>query len=167
MLNLYIDFDGVIMNTIEVTYKEIEKMGITRDQQDKIFEFYSKLDWKEVLEESKPINDSFTCIQKILDSDKFNVAILTHVTSLHEIEEKVKVIRKHFRDITIIPVPKTISKTEMLKAEGAVLVDDYIDNLIEWEQAGGYGIRFDLDMDGKGFPVIDRLDVLIDMLDNN
>ena len=165
MLNLYIDFDGVIMNTIEVTYKEIEKMGIKREEQDRIFEFYSKLDWKKVLEESEPIHDSFNCIKKIIDSEKFNVSILTHVTSLSEIEEKVKVIRKHFRDITIIPVPKTISKTEMLKAEGAVLVDDYVHNLIEWEKAGGYGIRFDLDMDGKGFPVIDRLDVLIDLLD--
>ena len=53
----------------------------------------------------------------------------------------------------------------MLKAEGSVLVDDYVNNLVEWQEAGGYGVRFDLDMDGKGFPVIDRLDLLIDLLD--
>ena len=167
MLNLYIDFDGVIMNTIEVTYKMMDQQGIKRNDQERIFDFYSKLDWHKVLKESKPINDSFQCIQRIIDSKKFNTAILTHVTSLKEIEEKVKKIREYFSDITIIAVPKTISKTEMLKAEGSVLIDDYVNNLIEWKKAGGYGIRFDIDMDGKGFPVIDRLDVLIDMLDSN
>ena len=55
----------------------------------------------------------------------------------------------------------------MIKAKGASLVDDYVENLDEWKEAGGYGIRFDLDLDGKGYPVIDRLDVLIDMLGDN
>ena len=167
MLNLYIDFDGVILNTIEVSYKMIKDSNIDLKDNKKVEKFYRELDWNKLLKESKDINDGWKCIEKIIDSKKFNVSILTHVNSLKEIEEKVKVIRNHFRDITIIPVPKSISKTEMLKAEGAVLVDDYPNNLIEWEKAGGYGVRFDLDMDGKGFPVIDRLDVLIDMFDQN
>ena len=165
MLNLYIDFDGVIMNTIEVTYEMMKNKKIDLKDIDKVEEFYKNSDWQKILKQSTSINNSWDCLEKILKSKKFNVSILTHVNSLKEIEEKVKIIRKHFRDITIIPVPKSISKTKMLKAEGAVLVDDYVNNLIEWEEAGGYGIRFDLDMDGKGFPVIDRLDVLIDMLD--
>ena len=52
----------------------------------------------------------------------------------------------------------------MLKAEKAILVDDYVHNLIEWKEAGGIGIRFDLDMDGKGFPVIDHLHQIINIL---
>jgi len=164
MLNLYIDFDGVILNTIEVSYKMMEEQNVDKKDYDAVGVFYRDVDWKKLLGESKPINDSWACLKKLIESDKFNVSILTHVNSLTEIEEKVKLIRKHFRDITIIPVPKSISKTKMLKAEGAVLVDDYVYNLEEWKEAGGYGIRFDLDMDGKGFPVIDRLDVLIDML---
>ena len=164
MLNLYIDFDGVIMNTIDVTYKMADDLGIERNYENYL-KFYQKLDWREVLNKSEAISDSWNCIQKIIESNKFNVSILTHVTSISEIEEKVKIIREHFRDITIIPVPKSISKTEMLKAEGSVLVDDFVHNLKAWEAAGGYGVRFDLDMDGKGYPVVDRLDVLIDMLD--
>lgn len=167
MLNLYIDFDGVIMNTIEVSYNMMKNKSIDLKNNDEVEKFYRELDWNKLLKESEAINESWDCIEKIINSKKFNISILTHVNSLKEIEEKVKVIRNHFRDITIIPVPKSISKTEMLKAEGAVLVDDYPQNLIEWENAGGYGVRFDLDMDGKGFSVIDRLDVLIDMFDQN
>lgn len=165
MQNLYIDFDGVIMNTIEVSYKMIEEQNIDFNDTKKIDQFFKDVDWVELLEKSKPINDAWQCIEKLLNSEKFDISILTHVNSLEEIEEKVKIIRQHFRDITIIPVPKSISKTAMLKTEDAILVDDYVHNLIEWKEAGGLGIRFDLDMDGKGFKVIDRLDSLLDILD--
>lgn len=164
MTNLYIDFDGVIVDSIDVTYKMAEAQGIERNEEN-YSKFYKNLDWCDVLRNCKPIHDSWECLGKIIDSDKFNVAILTHVNSIGEIEEKVKMIRQHFSDITIISVPKSISKTSMIKAEGSVLVDDYVPNLDEWQEAGGYSIRFDLDMDGKGYPVIDRLDVLIDMID--
>jgi len=163
MTNLYIDFDGVIVNSIDVTYKMADEEGFIKTYENYL-QFYRNLDWNDVLNKCNPINNSWECIGKIIDSHKFNVAILTHVNSIGEIEEKVKLIRKYFRDITIIPVPKSISKTNMLKAEGSVLVDDYVNNLDEWREAGGYGIRFDLDMDGKGYPVIDRLDVLLDIL---
>ncbi len=164
MTNLYIDFDGVIVNSIEVSYDIFDKEGLEKTEEN-YQKFYSNLDWRKVLDKCEAINDSWECIGKIIASKKFDVAILTHVNSLPEAVEKVKEIRKHFRDITIIPVPKAISKTSMLKAEGAILVDDYVYNLDEWNEAGGYPVRFDLDMDGKGYPVIDRLDVLIDMFD--
>lgn len=164
MTNLYIDFDGVIVNSIDVTYKMASDMGLKKDEES-YSKFYQNLNWCEVLKKSKPINDSWECLKKVIDSNKFNISILTHVNSIHEIEEKVKMIREHFSDITIISVPKSISKADMIKAEGSILVDDYVNNLDEWKAAGGYGIRFDLDMDGKGYPVIDRLDVLIDMID--
>ena len=163
MQNLYIDFDGVIMNTIDVSYKMMEKANVDLDNVDEVQGFYRDLDWKLLLKESKEINNAWNNIKKILDSNKFDVSILTHVNSLKEIEEKVKTIRKYFRDITIIPVPKSISKTKMLNPVNSILVDDYAHNLIEWQKAGGIGVRFDLDMDGKGFPVIDNLKKLIDM----
>ena len=51
----------------------------------------------------------------------------------------------------------------MVRVKDAILVDDYPENLREWKEAGGLGVRFDLDMDGKGFPVINKLDELIKM----
>ena len=109
------------------------------------------------------INDGINCIHKILESNKFNVAILTHVNSLDEAVQKVKYIRKYLEDITVIPVPKAISKTKMVRSKDAILIDDYSGNLREWESEGGIGVRFSLKLNGKGFRVIDKLDQILDM----
>lgn len=163
MKNLYIDFDGVICNTIEITYKMLEESGIDIKDQDKVTEFYENLDWEHVLNICDIINDGMNNIKKLSSSGKFNIAILTHVNSMNEMIEKVKYIRKYLKDVTIIPVPKAISKTRMINARFSILVDDYPVNLNEWKEAGGIGVRFDLDMDGKGFLVIDRLDELLEL----
>ena len=163
MKNLYIDFDGVICNTIEITYKMLDEANIDKSDSEKITKFYENLDWQHVLEGCEIINNSMENIQKIMSSGKFNVAILTHVNSMNEIIQKVKFIRKYLRDVTIIPVPKEISKTKMINARFSILVDDYPVNLNEWKEAGGIGVRFDLDMDGKGFLVINHLDELLEL----
>ena len=151
MKNLYIDFDGVICNTIEITYKMLDEANIDKRDNEKVMEFYKNLDWEHVLENCEIINDAMENIKKIMSSGKFNVAVLTHVNSMNEIIQKVKFVRKYLRDVTIIPVPKEISKTRMINARFSILVDDYPVNLNEWKEAGGIGVRFDLDMDGKGF----------------
>lgn len=162
MKDLYIDFDGVIYNSIEVSYKKAEEENITKDYES-YYQFFKNLDWCDVLEKSSEINNAFECIRKIIDSNKFNVFVLTHVVSLEEAEYKVKLIKDKIKDITIIPVPKNLSKSMMVKVKGSILVDDYPENLREWASDGGIGVRFDLDMDGKGFPVICHLDELIEM----
>ena len=154
MKNLYIDFDGVICNTIEVTYKMLDDLGIDKKEQDKVAEFYKNLDWESVLNICEIINDGMDNIKKTM---------LTHVSSINEVVAKVKYIRKYLKDVTIIPVPKAISKTNMINARFSILVDDYPENLNEWKEAGGIGVRFDLDMDGKGFLVIDHLDELLNL----
>lgn len=162
MKNLYIDFDGVIYNSIEVSYQMAEKANVKKDYES-YFQFFKNLDWCEVLENSIEINNAFECIKEIINCKKFNVFILTHVISLEEAEAKIKLVRKYLKNVTIIPVPKTVSKAKIVNAKGAILVDDYPENLRQWQEASGIGVRFDLDMDGKGFPVICRLSELIEM----
>jgi len=162
MINLYIDFDGVIMNTIEVGYAEIKSAGLEINSET-CNNYYSTLNWKEFLNKKcVQINNSIECIQKIIDSNIFNVNILSHVVSLDEAVEKIKYIRKYFKDITFIPVPKKISKTKMVHTEGSILIDDYAGNLREWENSGGIGIRFSEKLHGKGFYAINYLDQVID-----
>ena len=159
MKELYIDFDGVILDTISALYRAAEKAG--KDRNDS--KFYETFDFKKILKDENILNDSINCIQKIIDSEKFSVAVLTHIHSLQEGIDKVEYIRKHFKDITIILVPKKISKTKMIHTEGAILIDDYADNLREWESEGGISVRFSQKRNGKGFLVVDKLDQIIDM----
>ena len=164
MKNLYIDFDGVIMDTIKVTYDMVDRLEINREDFEKMSEFYENLNWKKVLSLTPIINDAFNDIKKLYKCGKFNIAILTHVNSLDEAVAKINYIRKYFKEVTIIPVPREISKTKMCKIEEAILVDDYSGNLKDWEKAGGIGIQFSLDLTkDKGFKVIDKLEKLIDM----
>ena len=64
-------------------------------------------------------------------------------------------------------MPKEISKTKMVHTKGAILVDDYAGNLQEWEESGGIAVRFSKEMESHGYKVINKLDMLIDMFDEN
>ncbi len=164
MKNLYIDFDGVIVDTIRVTYDMLDRLEIDRNDGDKMGEFYENLNWKKILSLTPIINDSFGCIKKLSLSGKFNIAILTHVNSLDEAIAKINYVRKYVNEVTVIPVPRELPKSKMCLTKESILVDDYSGNLIEWEKAGGIGIQFSTDLSkDKGFPVIDRLDALLDM----
>ncbi len=166
MINLYIDFDGVVLDTISITQAEMLKRGIDLKDRPAVKDFYSSLDWNQLLLTAEVINDSINNIQKIIDTGFFDVSILTHVNSLHEAVEKVHYIRQYFKDITVIPVPKEISKTKMVQTKGSILIDDYAGNLREWESEGGISVRFSRKLNGKGFHVIDHLDQIIDLFVN-
>lgn len=163
MKELYIDFDGVILDTITEGYSRMEKLGLDCKNSDDCISFFGSLDWKEFIKNTPEINNSIDCIQKIIDSNRFRVSILTHINSLDEAIAKVNYIRKYFKDITVIPVPKKISKTKMVHSEGSILIDDYAGNLREWKEAKGIGVRFSTKKNGKGFYAIDKLDQILDL----
>ena len=58
MKNLYIDFDGVILDTMSRTYEEMKKIGIDKNDQEEVMEFFRKVNWQELINNTKPINDS-------------------------------------------------------------------------------------------------------------
>lgn len=159
-LNLYIDFDGVILDTLTPLLKEKETKNISQEQE---LEFFINYPWEKLLIDENIINNAIEDIREIIKSNKFNLAILTHVNSLNEATLKVKYIRKYFKDITIIPCPKEISKTKMIHTKDSILVDDYAGNLREWEKEEGIPVRFSLKGNGKGYKVVKELKELIDM----
>lgn len=165
---LYIDFDGVVMDTIPLLYNELEKHGVSLDNEEKIAETFRNFDFNEIIKDSNILNDSIECINKLLESNRFEISFLSHVNSLEEGIVKIKYLRKHFKDnITIIIVPKSISKPKMVHSEGAILVDDFSGNLKEWSESGGISVRFSKELESKGYPVVNRLDTLLKLFDEN
>ena len=170
MRRLYIDFDGVVLDTIPPLYEKlgIDTSGVDNGSVEEKIQKFANYDYRNVVKDKYILNDSINCIKKLLDSKRFEISFLSHVNSLEEGVVKIKYLRRHFKDnITIIIVPKVISKTKMVHSEGAILVDDFSGNLKEWEEAGGISIRFSKELESKGYKVINRLDSLLDMFDEN
>ncbi len=163
MKQLYIDFDGVILDTMTKTYKEIKKMGIDIKDQKKVIEFFRNTDWKKLIEETEEINDSINEIKKICASKKFNVYILTHVISTNEMVAKIRYLHKVLPQVTVVSVPKELAKTEVVNPSAAILIDDYSGNIKEWQKKLGIGIKFVKELEGSDYPEITHLSKVIDM----
>ena len=79
MRRLYIDFDGVVMDTIPLLYNELEKNGVSLDNEEKIALIFSHFDFAEIIKDKNILNDSIDCINKLLDSKRFEMSFLSHV----------------------------------------------------------------------------------------
>ena len=64
MQKLYLDCDGVILDTINYTYQIIKERGISED---KIDDFYKNLSWETLIEEAGEINNSIEKIKELSD----------------------------------------------------------------------------------------------------
>ena len=163
MRELYIDFDGVIMDTIPFLYKALEESKINFDDEQGKMIFFSTYDFSKIVNDDNILNDSINCISKLKESNLFQISILTHINSLTEAIVKTNYIRKYFKDITIVLVPKQLEKTEMVHSKDAILVDDYSGNLKVWESRGGIPIKFSKEKEETSFKTITKLDQLIDI----
>ncbi len=161
-IKLYIDFDGVILDTIDVSYEILKSSNIDTTNYDQVQEFYHKLDWEELISISKPINNNINNLKKLINSNLYDITILTHINSNNEINAKKKFIKENIGDIQTIYVEKKYNKCDIVDAHNAILVDDYMGNLEKWEEKGGIPIKFSTT--GKKYECIsiDSLELLID-----
>lgn len=163
MKQLYIDFDGVILDTMTKSYEELKREKIDFKDQERVQEYFRNIDWKKLIEETDEINDSINEIKKICASKKFNVYILTHINSTNEMIEKIKYLHKNLPQVTVVSVPKEIPKTEVVNPSAAILIDDYSGNIKEWQKKLGIGIKFVKELEGSDYPEITHLSEVIDM----
>lgn len=140
---IYVDFDGVLVDTPRLINAEIKIKGNT----DKTCQNFS---WKYFLKNCHEIENNFTYIKEL--SKKFEIIILTHVYSTNEQIEKQKFISEKLNDIKVIPVPYYIDKNVIVNPRGNILIDDYHINIDKWNKSGGIGIYFNNEK---------RIDILI------
>lgn len=139
-IKLYLDFDGVILNTIDITYTMFKEKNITNPEE--IVDFYRNLDWNEIIKVSEPINDSINRIKDIINSDLYDVSILSHVVTIEEANGKREFLNKNLPGINLIAVDRDKNKCDVVDCKNAILVDDYMGNLELWHKKGGIPIKF-------------------------
>lgn len=161
MKKLYLDFDGVILDTIKVTYDMIAKLGLGTAEE--IKDFYYNLDWDHIIKQTPEINDSISCIKKILATNKFEISVLTHIHSYNEGVGKIDYINKKLKNVGVIIVPKEINKCDIVNPKDSILIDDYLGNLDLWNNKGGIAIKFSDSNKKCKYPSITKLDQIIDM----
>lgn len=161
-LDLYIDFDGVILNTIDITYKHMDAMGISIKDADFKLDYYRNIDWYKLLEESKPIENSLDNIKKLMESDLYNVSILSHVISPREANAKRQYLAEKLPNLNLITVDITEKKCDVVDCKNAILVDDYMGNLELWDAKGGIAIKFSDKGKKYNFITISNLNMLFD-----
>lgn len=160
MLKVYLDCDGVILDTINKSSQMLKEEGIYKEPE--ITHFYSSIDWKKLIEDSGEINYAISKIKELIKY--FDIEILTHVNSDREIKEKIEYFAKELPGTKVITVPKTIQKADYVNPKNAVLVDDYSSNLEYWKEKGGIPIKFSHHTHNYTYPVIEDLSELIELL---
>jgi len=137
----YVDFDGVVFDTEKILFDDnYYKMKLDPDF-DKT-QYVQNIDWYELISKSEEINNAINILREL----KRTVKILTKVNSLdNEAKAKVRILRELDIKSDILLVPFNLKKTDIVDAEGNILVDDTIHNLEDWEQARGIPIFFNKD----------------------
>ncbi len=138
MTKLYLDCDGVILDTINMSYKMLKEKGIEREEEKE--DFYRNLSWEELIIEAGEINNATDKIKKL--TDIYDVAILTHVISEGEIIAKENYFKAVLPNVKVISVPKGTKKADAVDPKGNILVDDFLPNLDYWHEKGGISIKF-------------------------
>ncbi len=160
LIEAYIDFDGVMVDTIRVTYKMMEELGISLADKESVFNFYSKLNWAELLMNIEVINKAFENIKMLEESGIYRLNILTTINSLQEMIAKVNFVRSRNQKINILFVPKGKEKYEVVDPKNAILVDDYGNNVKGWIKNGGIGFKF-TNQKSEDYNTIESLDELL------
>ena len=114
---LYIDFDGVVMDTIPFLYSALEKSEVDLSNEREVSIFFATYDFNKIINDENILNDSIECINKLVASDLFEISFLTHVNSLTEGCVKVEYLRNKFKAISrgkILDTSKTFDENSLL-----------------------------------------------------
>lgn len=145
----YVDFDGVVFDTETILFDENYYKAKLDSNFDKN-KYVQSIDWYDIIKNSKEINDAIKILKELKEC-----IILTKVNSLYnEANAKIRIIRELELKNNIILVPFNLKKTDIVDAEGNILVDDTVHNLEDWKLNKGIPLFFS--QDGRDFDNWDR-----------
>lgn len=142
-INLYLDCDGVIKDTINTTLNMMVSEGYNiKDKSQIDYYFKNQADWFSIWGNSPDINDSINVIKYLDSLGIFNISILTKCTSRLEPFVKIRGFNMELPGIPVIIVDYNQNKSDVVDASGSFLVDDSISYVNDWNNNGGIGVHF-------------------------
>lgn len=153
---LYLDCDGVILDTIDTAYYLMQQVGLDINSSQVIHDYFVNVDWNILIYEAGFINRSITKIKRLESLHLFKEIVILTKTSGNEHEEKIKRILfgKLLPEIRVITVDFSDNKDEVVNPVGQILVEDSLNNAKRWSLAGGISIIFK-----KDNPNIDNMEI--------
>lgn len=146
---IYIDFDGVILDSEERMLERKYNAGFhnhnDENEFDKYFEYTNSHpeEWDCIIKKASPINDSVEIIKE-LESMKKRIAILTKIHTLYEMKVKIEDLRNNRKiSCPVLFVPPGVKKYNVVVPNGQLLIDDSQKNIKLWISNGGEGFIFD------------------------
>lgn len=163
-LDLYIDFDGVILDTIPAIDEELDKAEIPLEDRftddvklnQTLVKFYSK----DFLDSCEIIDNAIENIEILMTLGIFDIHILTHVNSVNEAYLKMDYLQERIPSLDVICVDRLVRKHTVVNPNGAILIDDRFQNTEQFTLAGGIGLQFDPTGESKYTSIRNLLDVL-------
>lgn len=143
---IYIDFDGVILDTEDLLFKEWRKNKDRHllSEKEKI-KYIQNSNWKYIINNSETINDSIYYLNQM---DPNNSFILTKIHSYcNEGLAKLEWAKRNNIKQKIILVPYYKNKCDIVSAKDNILIDDCLKNLDEWVLNDGIPAFFDINDD--------------------
>lgn len=134
MCRIYIDFDGVLVDTPKYIKQEIKEKGNVEST-------FVNIKWDELLFKCSEICENLSYLKGVFKNN--DIKILTHVYSQNEKIEKAKFINDYIGNIDILFVPHNVKKSEYVNPKGNLLIDDYNVNIESWKSNGGIGYLFE------------------------
>ena len=139
---IYIDCDGVILDTWDLIYTKYQEVtGLVELDDPKLVKVMEDLGWYKIINDSEVINDSINKIKEL--SKKYDVTIVTKVVAEGEKKEKDIFFKKNGLD-KVVYVSYEGRKIDKVPAKGNILIDDTVKNLDEWNEKGGIPIFFNI-----------------------
>ena len=156
MMKYYIDFDGVILDTLTI-YSNI----FHDNKYDKWESIYTHFEFDNIFCKDNEINDSINKLKAL--QNKYNLILLSKVVNEDEAKAKKRFLLKNNINIETIFVPYHDKKTDYVNVDiNTILIDDQTDNIDEWIKLGGKGILFNKELI-DGYTCTYDLDIIKDI----
>lgn len=177
-VSLYLDFDGVVLDTNRYTRNELlRQYGIDKwthkrsniEDDKKVAQFFKDFNWVNHIEKIPQINDSLHTMEALRDCGIFNgPCIFTNCASSNEAKVKKEFLFDKISGIDMIYQTDTRAtkkiplewRYDFISNSHPALVDDDPHNLDDWR---GYAIPFNGGNPNYNFPAMESLDELFEM----